>query len=271
MKLQRNIVRCGLLVLTVCVVLSSANAAQKPKLVGFWNDHEASSRLKPDHSAWQTLLDKYVLVDEESGVNRFAYDAVTPDDVLSLRSYLFYLQNLDPRQLNKPAQKAFWLNMYNASVTLIVIAQKPRNSIRSVDSRKVWEKERFNIALQSLSLDTIEHGVLRPLFADERILFALHKASIGGANISKVAFTAENIEQQLDAARQDFLKHSRSIDFRGNSLVLSRMFKWYEDDFGGDVSSVREYLKKHVEPETALKIERARNVRYQYDWNLNRP
>jgi hypothetical protein len=190
---------------------------------------------------------------------------------LSLRAYLFYLQNLDPRQLNKQAQKAYWLNMYNAAIVLIVIAQKPDNSIRTVDSRKVWKKERFNIARQTLSLDEIEHGILRPIFTDERIHFAIHKATMGGANIIPVAFTGNNVELLLDEARQSFLNHTRSIDFRGKSLVLSRMFKWYEDDFGGNSSEVRDYLKKHVSPETAIKIERAQNVRYQYDWGLNRP
>ena len=204
MRLIKNISQLILLVVSVFVVATQVQAAPKAEPLEFWDDHEPSSGLAPDHSIWQTLLEKYVVLDVLSGINRFDYDGVSLEDEQALRSYLQYLQGLDPRQLSKVSQKAYWLNLYNATIALIVVVEKPDSTIRNVNSREIWIRKRFSIAMQDLSLDNIEHGILRPLFGDERIHFALHKASVGNANICPDAFTAENVEALLERTTQEF-------------------------------------------------------------------
>lgn len=271
MRLLKNIGQRSLLAMLVFVVATQVQAAPKPKALVFWDDHEPSSGLKPDHSTWQTLLEKYVIIDEQSGINRFDYDGMSIADELSLRAYLEYLQKLDPRQLNKDSQKAYWINLYNSTVALIVVVEKPDSTIRSVNSREVWTRNRFKITMQDLSLDNIEHGILRPLFGDERIHFALHKASLGSANIGSEAYTADNVESLIEKSTQEFFSHSRAVQVRGSTLVLSRIFKWYEDDFGGSATKVKNYIKSRVSVEMATKVEASKGIKYQYDWSINRP
>jgi len=261
----------GVALLLMSFASAKAVAAPQAEAIPFWNDFEANSGLKLDHSNWQELLDTYVRVNDPSGVHRFDYDSVTPEDQRKLRDYLNYLQKLDPRQLTKARQKAYWLNLYNATIVLIVVVSKPQKTIRSVDRDRLWIAQRFNITLQSLSFNNIEHGVLRPLFNDARIHFALNRATLGSGNISPLAYTAENVEQQLEDAARAFLAHPRALSFAKDDLVLSRMFKWYESDFGENLQELKNYLKRYVSPEVARKLDLTTDVRYQYDWSLNKP
>ena len=239
--------------------------------IAFWDDHEANSRLKPDHSAWQSVLDTYLVDDHPSEINRFDYAAVSAEDEKKLLGYVSYLQQLDPRQLNRASQQAYWLNLYNATLVLYVIVAAPRNSIRSLNRSDFWSTERFNITQQNLSFDDIEHGILRPLYNDPRILFALNRATLGSANLSATAFTAANLDEMLESSARGFVNHPRALKISKNEIELSRLFHWYQSDFGGDIQAVKAYLKTYLDEQTAFEIEQTSKVRYQFDWALNKP
>ena len=257
--------------MAVVFVGTSVHATPKAKTLPFWDDSEPSSGLTPDHSRWQNLLDKFLNAEHPSGIYRLDYDAFSDADEKALREYLAYLQQLDPRQLSKGRQKAYWLNLYNATMVLIVVVSQPSESIRTVDRKNLWVAERFNIAGQKLSLDNIVHGILRPLFKDERIHFVLNRATLGSANISPLAYTGDNVEELMEQAARDFLQHPRAVDFSDDGLVLSRLFVWYKSDFGSNVTELKNYLKQYQSPELAEKIEASKRVSYQYDWSLNKP
>lgn len=259
------------LLVTMLMIGKSVYAAPKAKAIAFWDDSEPSSGLTPDHSRWQNLLNKFVITEHRSGIHRFDYAAFKQTDEEELRDYLAYLQQLDPRQLSKERQKAYWLNLYNATMVLIVVVSKPSESIRSIDRKNLWVAERFNIAGQKLSLDNLVDGILRPLFRDERIHFVLNRATLGSANINPRAYTGDNVEQLIEQAALDFLQHPRAVDFDSNGLVLSRLFIWYKLDFGSNLTEIKNYLKKFQSPELAEKVEASRRVSYQYDWSLNKP
>ena len=259
------------LVMVVVSVGNSVHAVPKAEALPFWDDSEPSSGLTPDHLRWQKLLDKFVITGHPSGIHRLDYAAFGDADEEELRGYLAYLQQLDPRQLSKGRQKAYWLNLYNATMVLIVVVSQPSQSIRSVDRKNLWVAERFSIAGQKLSLDNIMHGILRPLFNDERIHFALNLATLGSANINPLAYTGDNVEELIEQTARDFLKHPRAVDFSGDELILSRLFFWYESDFGSNLSELKNYLKQYQSPEFAEKIEASKRLDYQFDWSLNKP
>jgi len=156
-------------------------------------------------------------------------------------------------------------------MVLIVVVSQPSKSIRTVDRKNLWVAERFSIAGQKLSLDNIVNGILRPLFKDERIHFVINRATLGSANINPLAYTGENVEELMEQAAQDFLRHPRAVDFSGDELVLSRLFVWYKSDFGSNLTEVKNYLKQYQSPELVKKIEASKQVSYQYDWSLNKP
>ena len=261
-------------VLICCLAMAPAYATPSSKLNVFWADSEPNSGLHLDHSAWQKTLDEYLVVNHPSGINRFDYARVSKPHKLRLAVYIAYIAQFDPRQLSRDEQKAMWLNLYNVLVVAAVLNQQ---SIPEIDSiRRVggedgpWRGSMLKMVTQDISLDVIEHNILRPIWNDPRIHFALHRATLGSANLQPQVFTHKNIEQQLDQATREFVNSVRGVSFVENRLLLSTLFNWYSADFGGGIANVKKFLAKYATPELAIKIARSRRVRYRYQWSLNR-
>lgn len=264
---HRGLMFLGLL--TLALISTSIDAAPKAKLIEFWDDSEENSLFDVDHSPWDDILSKYV-THHDSGVNRFAYEKVTAEDKAKLQRYLEEAQLMDPRQLTRARQKAYWLNLFNAGVTFQIIESAPKKSIKEISSAKLWRKKRFYIAMQKLSLDDIEHGIVRPLFKDPRVHFAFASGTVGSANILHRAFREDNIEELLDFNTREFLNHERGVDYKNGKLILSSIFKWYQADFGDDFSDVKLFLTQYLLPEKLAHLDQNKSASYDYDWGLNK-
>jgi len=264
-KIARSI---GLSIIFIMLGITNAGAAPNAKQIEFWDDHEPTSRLNLDHGKWNSLLEKYVKTDHPSGINRFDYASVSAADKSLLDGYLSYLQQMDPRQLTRAGQKAYWLNLYNAGIVALVLGGNVEDSIR--DLGRIWKRKRFYIAMQNTSLDDIQHGIVRPMFDDPRTLLAINAATLGSTSIQPVAFDHENVEELLDKITRSFLAQRHGLSIDGNTLVLSRIFRWYVRDFGGREGLMR-FLKTYSSPEIAASLEKLGNTRYVYDWALNKP
>ncbi len=164
-----------------------AVAAPKAELQPYWDRSDAANPAAIDHSPWQGLLDAYLDTRHPSGVHRFAYAAVRSADRAVLRAYLAALQALDPRRYSRPEQEAYWINLYNALTVDLVLAHYPVKSIREIGGgwllRGPWDDAIAKVAGRALSLNDIEHGVLRPIWRDPRIHYAVNCASIGCPNL----------------------------------------------------------------------------------------
>ncbi|MBX2849993.1 MAG: DUF547 domain-containing protein [Acidiferrobacterales bacterium] len=259
----------GFLFLALVFFAQMAQAAPKAKLLEFWDESEERSLFDVDHSPWDNILAKYV-TNHDSGVNRFAYERVSKEDKAKLKKYLETAQLMDPRQLTRARQKAFWLNLYNAGVTMQIIESAPKKSIKEIGNARLWRKKRFKIAMQKLSLDDIEHGIIRPIYKDPRVHFAFTSGTVGSANILHTAFTDKNVEELLDFNTKAFLNHDRGVKYENGTLVLSTIFKWYQDDFGGDINGVKQFLNQHLLPEKLAGLNSSKGTSYDYDWSLNK-
>ncbi len=241
-----------------------------------WLGGDEQSARQIDHSAWQALLDRYLRTDNADGVYRFDYAAVSDADYARLNDYLARLQSVDPLQHARAEQMAFWINLYNAQTVEIILREKPRRSIRSTGSGWLpngpWEEQITSVNGRPLSLDDIEHRILRPLWRDPRIHFAVNCASIGCPNLQPAAFSAATLEQQLDTAQREFLAHPRAITIKGKTLQLSKIFKWYREDFASDEAGLLQWLAARAPADIAERLSQWEGpVRYRYDWGLNRP
>ena len=252
------------------------HAAPDSVLNSFWDDREAESRLAVDHTPWQSFLDKYVDDIHESGINRVDYWQVELSDERALERYIEYLQQLDPRQLNELEQLAYWINLYNASTVYLILEQDDDlRTIRQIRSGFLtagpWQRNILNIAGQKLSLDDIEHTILRPIWQDERIHYVVNCASLGCPNLLRSAFTAENTQSLLEKAANDFINHPRAIKVVDGELKLSQIYEWYLADFGGSFASLKDHLNQYANPETKAQLARHTSAKYEYDWALNKP
>ena len=248
---------------------------QTPKALPAFATIGTSTR-RVDHTAWQRWLDRYVDAQHPSGINRVRYSQVDAQGQAELGSYITSLARIDPRPLNRTEQMAYWLNLYNA-VTVQVVLQHPGvDSIRDIKSGFFsigpWGLKLVTVAGNALSLNDIEHGILRPVFKDLRVHFAANCASIGCPNLAAQAYDGERLNAQLATAEQAYLAHARGVRFSGDRLVLSSIFDWYREDFAPDEAGVLRYLSAQAPPAVGQRLRGFKGkVRYEYDWALNKP
>ncbi len=269
-----------LLVALLCFIFfnPSAFAAPKAELWARWQQHDAENEKRIDHGPWAEFLQKYLITDHPSGVHLVSYDAVTTEDKDRLDNYLDRLQKVPVSNLNRAEQKAFWINAYNALTVKVILDHYPVDSIRDIDlsgwfTTGPWKAELLSIEGIALTLDDIEHRILRPIWEDNRIHYAVNCASIGCPDLQNVPFTVQNTEELLEKGARDHINHPRGARFQNDdTLVVSSIYDWFQEDFNGSVNGVLKHLSKYVDPHLANRLRAfTGDVEYEYDWSLNEP
>lgn len=268
--------RPGILTGLVLLVLSqAAPAAPSADLWPYWQAHDESSTRAVDHDAWGGFLDAY-LVEGEDGINRVRYGAVTDADRQALDGYIERLSNIEVTGLNRDQQFALWVNLYNALTVAVVLDHYPVDSIRDIDispgwfSSGPWGKELVTVEGKELSLDDIEHRILRPVWQDPRVHYVVNCAALGCPNLMAEPYRAECLEEQLDRQARAYVNHPRGARFEDDDLVVSTIFDWYQEDFGGTGKGVISHLMEYADPPLAERLGEADRIDgYEYDWVLN--
>lgn len=261
--------------LAVCVLSMGFSVerlfAPKAKLWDVWSEYDARSTDAVDHAVWNDFLGRYVV--EHMGINRVDYGAVTPSDKQQLKDYIARLQGVAVGGLNREQQQAYWINLYNAKTVDIVLAHYPVASIRDIAIKGggPWKAKLLSIQQQAVSLNDIEHRILRPLWQDPRIHYGLNCASIGCPNLQKVAFTAENSDALLDQAAQDYVNHPRAVTIvKEKKLRMSSIYNWFYKDFGGSKQDLLNHINRYANDDLKVQLRGIRKIgRYHYDWSLN--
>jgi len=268
-----------LVVLSLVLGLVSAvfaplsQAAPAPEPWSFWDSANAESEAVIDHSLWQAVLDGYLKASPD-GINRFAYKDLGAAGSSQLDDYLAQMAQLDPRDYNVAEQQAYWINVYNALTVKEVLKYPKKKSILRMGDKFFaigpWDDKIYEVAGEDLTLNDIEHRILRPIFKDQRVHYAVNCASIGCPNLAAKVFTGATLEVQLAAGEQDYLGHDRGVTFTSKGrLKLSQIFEWYGSDFADDEEGVVAYIAEN-HPTLGDKIKAySGSVKYAYDWDLN--
>jgi hypothetical protein len=252
---------------------SGASAAPKAALWERWTAHDAASAAEIDHGPWNRLLAAYRNADA-SGIALFDYSAVTEADDAVLGRYLAGLSAVAISRYSRPEQLAFWFNLYNAITVEVVLEHYPVVTIRDIDAAYriggPWRKKRITIEGERLSLDDIEHRIVRPIWRDPRVHYAFNCAAMGCPNLPPAAFTAANTEALLEAAARDYVNHPRGVTVEDGQLRVSKIYKWYRADFGGDDAGVIAHLRRYAAPGLRDQLDGiSRIARTSYNWRLN--
>jgi len=196
-----------------------------------------------------------------------------------LKLYIREVQKVDPRTLNRAEQFALLANLYNAKTIDIVLDHYPVRSIKDISlggglfaavTGGPWKAKVVKVNRVDLSLDDIEHGILRPVFKDPRVHYAVNCASIGCPNLQTEAFTGAALEAQLDAAARAYVNHPRGISVRSGSLNTSSIYSWFKADFGGSDAGVIAHARKYANPDLSAKLKGMTSIDgHAYDWSLN--
>lgn len=241
-----------------------------------WRPAAATRRVEVDHTAWDALLAVHLASDSPDGINRFNYAAVSAADRQRLDAYLHYLAGLDVNGLTRKQQQAYWVNLYNALTIRLILDNPGVSSIRKIKdgffSIGPWDREIIEIDGETLTLNDIEHRILRPLYGDARVHFAVNCASLGCPNLAPQAYTAASLDSMYEAGARAFINHPRGVAQDGKRLRLSSIFSWFEEDFGADRRAVLNWLSQYAQPTLANTLKHwDGRVSYDYDWRLNAP
>jgi hypothetical protein len=230
-----------------------------------------------DEALYATLLERHTRhLEGDLAGTRVDYAALAGPAAGPWGQLVASLAASDPRRLaTREERLAFWIDAYNVLAIDLVVRHYPVDGIRDIGSllRPVWKRTAGRIGDRDYSLDDIEHGILRPL-GDPRVHAAVICASASCPPLRREPFRNETLDAQLDDATRQWLAHPHKglrIDRKRETVVLSRIFEWFEEDFaasGGALAfaaryapeKAREYLASHPN---------ARVDYFDYDWSLN--
>ena len=256
---------------TALLTAPAAVAAPRADLWPRWQAHDAASRQAVDHAAWDALLARYRR-EGGDGVARVAYGAVTPSDRQALNDYLALLSATLVSSLNQAEQFSYWVNFYNALTVQVILEHYPVASIRDIDispglfANGPWGARLVTVEGEALSLDDIEHRILRPIWQDPRIHYVVNCAAIGCPNLPARALRPSTNDATLDAGANAYVNDPRGLAVTPNGLTVSRIYDWFAEDFG----DLRAHLARYATGDRAASLAQGVPItRYRYDWSLN--
>lgn len=265
----------GVLALAAPTLLAPGRAAAAPasKLIDeAWTRTGAGG--DPDAGPWADFLSAWTAMGGD-GIVRVDYrGALGAGAQTGLASWIAAMEAVDPTALTAEAAAAYWINLYNAQTVDLILAHYPVASIREVEgglfNTGPWDEQVLTVNGAALSLNDVEHGILRPILRDPRIHYAVNCASLGCPNLKRTPWTAAALEADLDAAARDYVNHPRGAEVSDGRLTVSKIFDWYEADFGGSEAGVIEHLKRHAKPPLRAALGGVSDVSdTRYDWALN--
>ena len=252
-----------------------ATAAPAARLWDRWMAHDPAGGGTVDHAAWDSLLARF-RVARPDGIAYFRYGAVSGADRDALARYVDDLAAVDVDSLGRDEQFAYWVNLYNALTVKIVLDHYPVDSIRDIDispglfANGPWGAKLVAIKGEAVSLDDIEHRILRPIWRDPRIHYAVNCASIGCPNLPPVAFRPERTAALLRDGAAAYVNHPRGARVDRGRLRVSSIYVWFKQDFGGDDAGVIDHLRAHASHETRSALAAVDRIGgHDYDWRLN--
>ena len=219
-----------------------------------------------DNTLYAELLAKYV---KDGVVDYRGFK----DEEDKLDRYLRILEEINPKRLAWNEEFAFYINAYNAwTIKLILSAYPGIKSIKDLGGlfESPWKKKIARIDGQVMTLDHIENDILRPRYKDPRVHFAINCASKSCPPLQSEPYRGEILNQQLTEATEAFINDPDRNRLNGDTLYVSKIFKWYKEDFNDDIVGFFLKYAEGILKEKLQKNKKEIEVEYlDYDWSLN--
>lgn len=230
----------------------------------------------PDYSAWNALLSGYY--SPEKGMDYAGLKAKEQPRLDSLRGAMAKVRiaELNPKEL-----QAYWINLYNITVTGMIADHYPLGSIKDlstgINPYSVFKKDWVRWEGGKMSLDTLEVERIRKGFKDPRIHFAVNCAARSCPALRTEAYTGARLDEQLDDQVRRFLagpNGARLQSANGKVTIrVTKILKWFKEDFdqwgGGGETFVKKYLSAAQQKQVAAAGGKVRLEFDDYDWKLN--
>ena len=256
-------------------LVTELSAMDRSQAFERWRQHDAASAMRIDHGGWEAFLVSYLRTGDD-GVHRVAYGEVTDWSRRSLSGYLDAMSKVDIVAYRRREQMAYWINLYNALIVQLVLDHYPIASIRMLDrssndaKSSPWRRPLIVIDGVSLSLDDIEHRVLKPIFEDPRFHYAITCVAMSCPNLQPVPFVGARLDQQLSDAAMDYVNDPRCIAIENGELHVSSLYRWNLQAFGGSEQAIIRHLMAYAEPDLAMQLQGFERLHGDhFDWRLN--
>ena len=233
---------------------------------------DPQSRIVVNHGRWRTLLGFYVK-EVGDGKHLINYWGVSPEGKDWLEKYIASLSETNWPALNRDGQLAGWINFYNALSMKLVLDKRPGRRLK----RRLRYPERnsgpfLDKQVAVLNVPLSPHDIRKILltgWADPRIHYALMGAAKGGPSINPVPYRGEYVDQQLDDAARRFINSRWGILIRRKKVYASRLFQWFQSDFGGTDSAILDHVRHYADADLLADLEaRTTIAEYRYNWNM---
>jgi len=263
------------LILVATLSISAAFAAPEAQPWPKWEAHDDASTATIDHGVWDRFLRDYAHPARD-GIVRVAYARVDKATHEALAQDLARLSGLPISSYSRPEQLAYWIDLYNELTVKFVLDHYPLTGIKAASfmsgflTATPWSRKLITVEHEELSLDDIEHRILRPGWHDPRIHYALNCASLGCPNLQPEAYTAQNTDALLERGAREYVNHPRGVRIENGKLVTSSIYVWYKADFGGTDAAVIAHLRRYATPDLAAALATMTTIAsHHYDWSLN--
>ena len=201
----------------------------------------------------------------EKNVNSFGevnYQAIKTNQQLLQASLNLFSKSKPNNSWSKDETLAYWINTYNAFTIKLIIDNYPLKSIK--DIKNPWDQKFIPIGDQLLSLNEIEHNILRKM-NEPRIHFAIVCASKSCPKLLNAPYLPSKLELQLTVATEDFLSDETKNNISKDYIKISKVFKWFSNDFEQNGNLI-DFLNQYASIEISPKAKRSFN---NYNWELN--
>jgi hypothetical protein len=219
-----------------------------------------------DYSLYADLLKKYV---QGEAVDY----AGLKGERAKLDRFLTQMAQAEPERLGRAEQMAFYINAYNAWTLWLILTKYPElKSIKDLGGllSGPWSQKIVRLKHGVLTLDEVEHDILRPRFKDPRVHFAVNCASKGCPPLWPEPFTGARLDEQLDQATAAVINDPRRAKLENGVLYLNKVMDWYAGDFPRDqVSFVKKYARGELKRRLEALGDKVRVDYLDYDWSLN--
>lgn len=272
-----NLIIPRLLFIAIALMTELAHASLHKSLWPEWEVTNPLSTAVISHQAWQQFLDNHIITNQED-INLVDYAHIKPQDMALLNAYIHTMSNIKIDNYNRHEQLAYWINLYNALTVQTVANYYPVANIQEISispglfSVGPWGANLITIEGVPLSLDDINNRIIRPIWNDARIHYALNDATIGAPNLNKVAYQGAQIEEQLNTAAFSYINSLRGAQVIEGKLIVSKLYDWYEEDFGGTKQAVIQHLLQYAQEPLRSQLKHINTIdSYTYNWHINCP
>ncbi len=269
---------CSILIaLLVSINPIMVHASYYKSLWSQWLVNNPLSNQTISHKLWQKFLDNHLITNEEK-INLLDYANIGQKDYDLLKQYLKEMSKINIENYNRQEQLAYWINLYNALTVQVIADYYPITSIQEIRispglfSVGPWGANLITIKNTPLSLDDINNRIIRPIWNDQRTHYALNNATIGAPNLNRQAYQGTIIEAQLNEAAFTYVNSLRGAQVIEGKLIISKIYDWYEEDFGGTKQDVIKHLILFAKEPLLSQLKHINNIdSYIYNWHINSP